>query len=166
MEIRPAARADLDAIGQMAYHAGWTSLSDVMYPGRAAALLDSHYSPPALKRSLLAGTLLVAVDEGEILGFAEAVLEDDHVHMASLCTSPVHRSLGVAARLVEAARALAPSLPVSTDVLLGNGEWEYFYETSGFVPGETIEAESDGLAMLYRRWWSTQQPAEAAGGRR
>lgn len=146
----------------MAYHVGWTSLSDSMHSGVMSAVLDSHYSPPALKRALLAGSLLVAVDEDAVVGFAEASIDRDHVHIASLCTSPVHRSLGVAGRLVAAARALDPTLPLSTDVLLGNGDWEYFCERSGFVPGETIETDANGTSMLYRRWWSSHQPAEAA----
>lgn len=155
MEIRTAQRRDLDEMGQIAYHSGWTSLSDSSLRQAATTVLDSHYSPPSLKRSLLAGELMVAVDGDAVIGFAETRVEGDHVHMASVCMSPVHRNLGVALRLVEAAKDLAPGLPLSTDVLLGNGDWEYFYERVGFFPGETIETTAGEDSLVYRRWWST-----------
>ncbi|NNF62778.1 MAG: GNAT family N-acetyltransferase [Acidimicrobiia bacterium] len=155
MEIRRARREDLDEIGHIAYQSGWTSLTDSSLCRSMAPVLDEHYSPATLKRSLLAGELLVAADDRDIIGFAEIRLRNDHLHMASICMSPVHRGLGVAVRMVDAVRELGPGLPISTDVLLGSGEWEHFYEQAGFFPGETIETAVGDESLVYRRWWST-----------
>lgn len=142
-------------MGEIAYQSGSTSLIDSTLCRASAPLLDAHYSPATLKRSLLAGELLVAVDGGCIIGFAEISMQGDHLHMPSICLSPIHRSLGVAVRIVNAVRDLAPGLPISTDVLLGSGDWEYFYEQAGFFPGETIETAVGNQSLVYRRWWST-----------
>lgn len=142
-------------MGQIAYQSGWTSLIDSSLCRSSAPVLDEHYSPSTLKRSLLAGELLVAVDDRDLIGFAEIRMQEDHLHMASICMSPIHRGLGVAVRMVNAVRELAPGLPISTDVLLGSGEWEYFYEQAGFFPGETIETDVGTESLVYRRWWST-----------
>lgn len=155
MEIRPARREDLDEIGHLAYKSGWTSLTDSSLCRSSAPVLDEHYSPATLKRSLLASQLLVAVDDCKIIGFAEISIQVDRMHIPSICMSPIHRGMGVAVRMVDAVRALAPGLPISTDVLLGSGDWEYFYEQAGFFPGETIETAIGDESLVYRRWWST-----------
>ena len=50
-------------------------------------------------------------------------------------------------------QALAPELPMCSDVVLGHLAAETFFESIGFVPGEVIEDDLQGEHIVRRRWW-------------
>jgi len=73
--------------------------------------------------------------------------------ISALCTHPEYRRQGAASLLLSKARSLAPSLPLTVDLLLGNRTGERFAEHQGFSPGETMEVHLYGKPFLERRWW-------------
>lgn len=152
MEVRPAHREDLVSIGRVAHAAVWTSCTGLLQPSTISASLERDYSPTSLKRRLLAGDLVVAIEaEGEVVGFAEAGIEDEHVsvkvHTAESGWRNPMRSL------LEAVRARFPGRPMCADVLLGNLEGERSCESAGFIPGEVIQRTLFGEQVVERRWW-------------
>lgn len=116
-------------------------------------MLRRDFSPGSLRRRLLRGRVLVAVEGGRVLGFADAAVEADHVRLTALGTDPERRHGGVAGRLLDEVRRLAPGLPVSAEVLLGCLAVEGYLEAQGFVPGEVLQSDLFGEATVERRWW-------------
>lgn len=151
--MRRAAKEDLVGIGRVADAAHWDAYSGLLGPGAISALLRRDFSPGALRRRLLSGLVLVAVEQGEVVGFADAIVAPDQVRLKALGTDPDWRHTRVAAHLLEGVRRLSPGLPVSADVLLGCATVEEYLEAQGFVPGEVIEADLFGELTVERRWW-------------
>ncbi len=87
------------------------------------------------------------------MAFADAFIEDDQIVLSAICTDPVFRRRGAAGLLLEWVRSLAPPLPIIADVILGSRAAESFYESKGFVPGETMQVTLFGERMIERRWW-------------
>lgn len=153
MEVRRAGKADLVGIAGVADAAHWEAYSGLLGPGTISALLRRDFSPGSLRRRLLEGGVLVAVDDGRVVGFADAAVDGGQVRLKALGTDPERRHSRVAARLLEEVRCLAPALPVSADVLLGCSPVEGYLEAQGFVPGEVIQSELFGELAVERRWW-------------
>jgi len=153
VEVRRAGRGDLMAIGRVADAAHWDAYSGLLDPATISALLCRDFSPGPLRRRLLSGGVLVVEEAGRLLGFADASVEGDHLRLAALATDPEDRHAGLAARLLEAVRGLAPDLPVSADVLLGCLPVEGYLEAQGFVPGEILQTTLFGEQAVERRWW-------------
>ena len=153
VEVRRAGRGDLLAIGRVADAAHWDAYSGLLDSATIAALLRRDFSPGPLRRRLLSGRVQVAEEAGRLLGFADALMEGDHVRLTALAADPDARHGGVAARLLEAVRGLAPDLPVSADVLLGCLPVEGYLEAQGFVPGEILNTTVFGQQAVERRWW-------------
>lgn len=152
MEVRQATRGDLLQIARVAHRSLWDSCEGLLRPATITAALDRDYSPSSLKRRLLGGGLVVAEEPpGEMIGFAEAGVEDEHV--AVRIHSAPDRGSEPARRLVEAVRARFPGRPVCSDVLLGNLDGERCCEAAGFVPGEVIQRTLFGEQVVERRWW-------------
>jgi GNAT superfamily N-acetyltransferase len=153
VEVRKAARDDLVGIGRVADAAHWDAYSGLLDPGTIASLLRRDFSPGSVRRRLLRGGVLVAVDEGRVVGFADAAVQADQVRLSALGTDPERRHARVAASLLEAVRRLAPGLPVTADVLLGCLPVEGYLEAQGFVPGEVLHVDLFGEPVVERRWW-------------
>jgi N-acetylglutamate synthase-like GNAT family acetyltransferase len=153
VEIRRAGRDDLVGIGRVADAAHWEAYSGLLDPGTISALLRRDFSPGSLRRRLLSGGILVAVDQGRVVGFADAAVESEQVRLRGLGTDPERRHARVAARLLEEVRKLAPGLPVSADAFLGCSPVEGYLEAQGFVPGEVLESDLFGELTVERRWW-------------
>lgn len=153
MEVRKAVRGDLAGIAGVAEAAHWDAYGGLLDPQVIAALLRRDYSPGPLRRRLLSGSVVVGTEGGRVVGFAAAVVTPDHVGLTALATDPQFRRAGVAARLLEQVRLLAPALPVSADVLLGCLPVEQYLEAQGFAPGEVLERDLFGQLTVERRWW-------------
>jgi GNAT superfamily N-acetyltransferase len=154
MRVRSARREDLSAVGRIAA-TGMADSCAGLLPGSAVdALLSVGFSPSALRRRMLAGSLLVAVDaDDRPVGFAAVERENGHVEVMTIVTDQPYRRLGVGASLLAAAARLSPGDPVCADVLLGNESGERFCEACGLVPGETVTSTIAGEQTVARRWW-------------
>ncbi len=145
----------MTALEQIAQQTAWDLYSDFLQPPAIKSLVEERYSRQALSRRMLAGTVLVATDEGEIVGFADISPASDHVAVKGLwAVDPA-----AVVSLLDAVTARGGSLPISFDVLLGDPRWEATLERRGFVPGETFDTTAGVEPVLMRRWWLT--PATA-----
>ncbi|MDH3397026.1 MAG: GNAT family N-acetyltransferase, partial [Acidimicrobiia bacterium] len=97
--------------------------------------------------------IYLVCEEGTVIAFADAFIEDDQIVTSALCTHPGYRRRGAAGMLLDWIRSLAPPLPIIADVVLGSQAAESFYEAKGFVPGETIQVTLFGERIIERRWW-------------
>jgi ribosomal protein S18 acetylase RimI-like enzyme len=153
VEVRRADRGDLVAIGRGADAAHWAAYGGLLEPATISAWLLRDFSPGSLRHRVLQGRVTVAEEAGRLLGFVDALVEGDHIRLVTLAADPEAGDTGVAGRLLDAARALAPSLPVSADVLLGCLPLEGYLEAQGFVPGEILNTTLFGQEIVERRWW-------------
>lgn len=153
MDVRRAERGDLVPIGRIAHRASW-DIYDGLVPSEAvAAVLDRRYSPSELKRRLLMGSLLVAVDEAKrVKGFLELESHSGHV-VAAVSTQPGPAGAAAGSSLIAAVCESDPALPVCADIVLGNVADEVLHERIGFVPGEVVEDDIAGHSVIRRRWW-------------
>jgi len=153
MLVRSAGRDDLLGIARVAEAGHWESYSGLLKPDTIARLLDRDYSPSALRRRLIRGGIVVAESEEALVGFADSLAERGRIRLKTITTEPTHRRHGVARYLLDAIRGLDETLPVCSDVLLGNLEGERFYEVHGFAPGEVIQGRLFDEDVIERRWW-------------
>jgi len=154
MRVRRARKEDLVDIGRIAESSLWDAYSALLPPASVEAMLHVGYSPGALRRRLIGGGLMVAVnDDDRPIGFADASCGEGHVLVSAIATDPPFRRLGVASSLLWSAAALAPGDPICTDVLLGNDDGERFCEACGLVPGETVTGVAGADEAVARRWW-------------
>lgn len=162
MEVRRAEPADLTSLGRLTQRAWRVSYRGLLADETIESILEHHYSPTNLARSIAAGQVWVAAYRDDTLGYAEALLDDEAITLTNLCTDPSNLRQGVGRALVHHIRDLDGRLPVCADVLLGNLAGEAFYERLGFVPGETVEHTMGEQAVVERRWWlGADQPVAA-----
>jgi GNAT superfamily N-acetyltransferase len=153
VKVRKATRGDLIEIGRVADAAHWGAYSGLLAPSTITRLLQRDFAPGPLKRRLLSGQVVVAESAGSLVGFADAEVQPGSVKLTALSTEPESRRRGIGRALLAAVRGMAPDLPVSADVLLGSLEVERFFESQGFVPGETLNGMLFDEPVVERRWW-------------
>ena len=152
MEVRIAGRQDLIEIGRLAHEVWWESYSGLITSETINQVLEANYSPSAIAERLLKHYCFLAVDDGETVGFAEGVPGEDRVVLETLhCRTGGDVEVG--RQLVERMHSLAPDLPMCSDIALGHLTAEAFFESIGFAPGEVIEDQIAGEAIVRRRWW-------------
>ena len=153
VKVRKATRGDLIEIGRVADAAHWGAYSGLLAPWTITRLLQRDFSPGPLKRRLMSGQVVVAESADSLVGFADAEVQPGSVRLTALSTDPECRRRGIGTALLAAVREMAPDLPVSADVLLGSLEVERFFESRGFVPGETLNGMLFDEPVVERRWW-------------
>jgi GNAT superfamily N-acetyltransferase len=153
VKVRRAYERDLPAIRQIAAVAWRTSYADLLGPGTIERWLDTTYSPSALEQRWQDHPIFLVEIDGLIIAFADVYVEGATIVLAALCTHPEYRRQGAGRVLLEKARSLAPTLPLSVDLILGNQSGERFVERLGFSPGETIDVHLYGEPFLEQRWW-------------
>lgn len=153
MKVRRARKTDLGAIAHIAAVAWRTSFTDLLDSDTIDHWLNTAYSQASLEQRLQDHPIFVVQVEGLIAAFADVYVQQNTIVIAALCTHPEYRRLGAASALLEKARSLAPSLPLTADLLLGNTAAERFVERLGFRPGKTLEVHLYGKPFMERRWW-------------
>lgn len=152
MEVRTARHPDLLEIGRLAHEVWWEAYAGLVTSDTINRTLDANYTPSALAQRLLKHYCFMALDEGETVGFAEGSPEEDRVVLETLyCREGVDIEVG--RRLIDKIHALAPNLPICSDVVLGHLAAESFFESVGFSPGEIVEEDLAGEHIVRRRWW-------------
>ncbi|HKZ30693.1 MAG TPA: GNAT family N-acetyltransferase [Acidimicrobiia bacterium] len=153
MIIRRAEPADLVEVAVIA-EGSWRAAYAGLLKGRTvSAWIEAAYSPAALRQRWEDHPIYLVLEEGQIIAFADAFIEDDQIVISALCTHRAYRRRGAAGMLFEWIRSLAPPLPIIADVVLGSDAAESFFEAKGFVPGETIQVTLFGERIVERRWW-------------
>ena len=151
--IRRAAPSDLVDVAEIASASWWAAYAGLLKPETVSAWVEAAYSPAALRQRWEDHPICLVVEEGKVIAFADAFIEDDQIVTSALCTHPDFRRRGAAAMLLDWIRSLAPPLPIIADIVLGSQAAERFYEAKGFVPGETIQVKLFGERLIERRWW-------------
>lgn len=157
MGVRRANRSDILGVARVVHAACWETYTGLLKPETISEAIATDYSPSMLKRRMLAGEIMVGIDDDEVVvGFVMSGLADDHVAVSAIAVDPEHRRHGHARELVEASfRKWDTELPVSMPVLLGSIDGEEFAESMGFVPGEIVERDLCGEPVVERIWWHT-----------
>jgi ribosomal protein S18 acetylase RimI-like enzyme len=153
MEVRRARKSDLPAIGHIAAVAWRTSYVDLLDSDTIKHWLETAYSKASLEQRLQDHPIFVVPVDGLIAAFADVYVQANTIVVSALCTHPEYRRLGAASALLAKARSLAPSLPLTADLLIGNKVGESFAEHEGLRPGETLEVHLYGKPFMERRWW-------------
>jgi GNAT superfamily N-acetyltransferase len=163
----PTDLSDVAAIAEGSWQAAYVGL---LKPETVSAWIEAAYSPAALRQRWEDHPIYLVVEGGRVIAFADAFIEDDQIVISAICTHPAHRRRGAAGILLEWIRSLAPPLPIIADVVLGGHAAESFYESKGFVPGETMQITRFGELLIERRWWlgtgvplATEDHRRAAG---
>ena len=153
MIIRRAEPSDLVEVATIAEGSWRAAFAGLLKAQTVSSWLEAAYSPAALRQRWEDHPIYLVVEEGAVIAFADAFIEDDQIVVSAICTHPVHRRRGAAGLLLDWIRSLAPPLPIIADVVLGSHAAECFYEAKGFVPGETIQVTLFGERLIERRWW-------------
>jgi len=151
--IRRAEPSDLVQVAAIADGSWRAAYEGLLKTNTVSAWVAAAYSPAALRERWEDHPIYLAVEAGVVISFADAFIEDDQIVISALCTHPEHRRRGAAGLLLHWIRSLAPPLPIIADVVLGSQTAEVFYESKGFVPGETIQVTRFGERIIERRWW-------------
>ncbi|NOY54854.1 MAG: GNAT family N-acetyltransferase [Actinobacteria bacterium] len=153
MKIRRADKRDLVSVAQIASVSWRTTYGDLLDADTIERWLAAAYSPSALQQRWQDHPIFLVEIDRHPVAFADVYIERNIIVVAAMCTHPEYRRHGAATSLLEKVRSLAPSLPVTVDLILGNRSGEGFVENLGFSPGETIEVHLYGEPFLERRWW-------------
>lgn len=163
MQVRPAIREDLVAIGRLLHQAWWETYSDFVSAARLDRALEARYAPARLAERLLRNSCFVGTDDHEVVGFSEGETTPDRIILHTLYCQPDVRGRGYGKGLLRRVTDLSSELPVCSDVLLGNVQAEVFYESRGFSPGEVLHDDLLGEAVIFRRWWLPAARVEIRG---
>lgn len=127
--IRRAERADLAALHAI------ERASAVLFPAGRIPDVDDVMPMDELEQGLAGGSLLVAVLDGVVIGFAMAKALDGNFHLTVMAVHPAHGKRGFGRRLVqaiidEAKRRKHPTVTLTT---FGDLPWNGpFYQGAGF----------------------------------
>jgi len=139
-------------IGRLAHEVWWESYSGLVTSETINQVLDTEYSPSVIAERLLKHFCFLAVADGKTVGFAEGIPGEDRVVLETLhCRTGGDVEVG--RLLVDRMHSLAPDLPMCSDIALGHLKAEALFESIGFSPGEVIEGQIAGEAIVRRRWW-------------
>jgi GNAT superfamily N-acetyltransferase len=153
MTVRDALPSDGPAIQSVAVVAWRDTYRGLLSEATIDSFVGVAYALDGIGRRIASDTLLVAEKDGVVIAFADAVAQPDWLTLGAMYARPEHRRSGAGSALLHELRRRFPGVPVAADVLLGNRAGEGFYERVGFVPGERIETELFGEAVIERRWW-------------
>lgn len=153
MKTHLARRDHLDEIMQIGAEAISASHTGLLRRDTIERWIAAAYSQTALEKRWQDHPMFVATDRDLPIAFADAWVEDRAVVLSALYTRPAHRNQGAGTSLLDRVASLAPSLPVTVDVMLGCRDAETFFEHRSFVPGEALEVMLFGERIVERRWY-------------
>ncbi len=127
---------DLDAVQKVAHITWAETYRCIIHEDEVTSFVERAYSEGSLRRRMETGVFLVAVLDGEVVGFADFDPEagkSGEVELAAIYVLPEMQGCGVGTRLLEAGigrfdSAGSLTLRVARDNL--GGRW--FYEARGF----------------------------------
>jgi GNAT superfamily N-acetyltransferase len=144
LTIRPAGPPDVDELGRIAAAAYQRY---VPRTGRPPAPMTADYA-----LAVRAGDAWVAVQEGQVLGFAVLVPQRSHLLLENVAVAPQAQGRGVGARLLVWAEERARDLGLdeirlyTNEAMTENLAW---YPRHGYA--ETHRSEQDGFRRVFFR---------------
>jgi GNAT superfamily N-acetyltransferase len=152
MDVRAAVVEDLAEVRAVAAAAWRDTYAGLLRPETIEAFIERAYSEERVTRRIAGDTFLVAVDEGSIVAFGDALAPEERVDLLAIYALPAWRGRGAGTALLTELRSRFPGRTIVAEVLVGNRKGEVFYERRGFVPGETVETDLFGEPVVERRW--------------
>lgn len=140
--VRSAEQRDLEHVGRIEDEAD-RILVDLLHPD------DWAPAPSGAERAAAAGLLLVAEQDGVVVGFAHVLEPDGVCHLEQLSVLPLHARRGIGRSLLEAAKdgARARGHERMTLRTYADVPWNApFYRSAGFVEEEPVTAFDRALA--------------------
>src|SRR5712671_2584583 len=140
MHVRAAAADDVVKVRALAAAAWRDTYAGLLRPETIETFIERAYSTERVLRRIEIDTFLVAVDEGSIAAFCDALAPEDRVDLLAIYALPTLRGRGAGTALLGELRSRYPGRTIVAEVLIGNRKGEVFYVRRGFEPGETVEA--------------------------
>ena len=148
--VRAASADDLEAVVAVARDAWYAAYGGFLDPETVEAGLARNYDEAVLSAAVDHGDVefLVAVDDGEVVGFASAERTwADEVELHTLYVHPDRWGEGIGSTLLEAVETWARGLDVdrvACGVFADNAVGVGFFEAAGFTRGDETRAELAG----------------------
>jgi len=148
MEIRPATPDDRAAIRDLARET-WHDTYDELDAETIDSTVDDWYADDALERALdePGTTVLVAADDGEIVGFTHGVVQGDEGDVLRMYVHPDHQGEGIGTALHERLRTDLEDFNMKRMRAIdfaSNEDSRRFYENLGFEQTDTGDVEIGG----------------------
>ena len=163
-DVRDASVEDAPDVQRVAAAAWRATYKGLLADRTIESFIEAAYGAETIRRRIELDTFLVAVADGAVRAFADAMERDRQLTLAAIYAEPEWRSRGLGSLLLDELRRRFPEAPIAADVLVGNRLGESFYERRGFAPRETLEASLFGEAVRERRWWLGAPPDEPPTG--
>lgn len=157
MEIREATTDDTEAIERVARASWENDYPDILSRETAREGVEEWYAPETIDAEIESDDALIPVAEtdGEVVGFAHAVEDEDGGTILRLYVAPDYRREGVGGDLLEHARDVLDARGaerVRVMVLADNEVGNEFYQRFGFElieEGETAIGETTYRENVY-----------------
>jgi ribosomal protein S18 acetylase RimI-like enzyme len=154
--IRPAVRADIPAIENVARLSWATAYDGLIPPDIQDRAIAAWYSDEALATAIesLQSLFLLAERIGQVVGFVNLQVSPGIVYLARIYVLPGNHRLGIGTHLLQVALAMVPNETdtVTVDVEEGNIHARAFYEKLGFVPSGARMVELFGFDLPLVRY--------------
>jgi ribosomal protein S18 acetylase RimI-like enzyme len=107
MEVRPATPSDIDGIQRVAHRSWDETYADILDAEVIDETVGEWYAEESLREACdkPGVTLLVAVDDEEVVGFCHGVLHEDEGDVLRLYVDPDHWGDGIGKRLLDRVRS-------------------------------------------------------------
>lgn len=171
MSIRRAEVADKPAIRDVARRSLQASYS--LGPQAITSAIEEWYGEERLDETLEDDdhVLLVAVEDGQVVGFSESTLAGDGIGtLLWLHVDPAYRGRGIASELFDGTTSELESIGadrIHGRVLADNADGNAFYRSKGFEPAGEESVEIDGRTYVENRYVETspggREPIEVDG---
>ena len=144
IELRPYRDDDRDVVVQLWWDS-WHSIRPGLRHPRGFDDLRARWSSEIVPRQ----RVVVAEDDGAIVGFAAADLEAGE--LTQIFIAPARKRQGIGHQLFAWAQALMPGGFV-LHTLVDNAASRAFYERHGLVAGNTHRNPANGMAVVEYHW--------------
>ncbi|WP_250005542.1 GNAT family N-acetyltransferase [Actinoplanes sp. M2I2] len=156
IEIRKAGPDDIEAIISVGQRT-WPTTYGFAGPEYVAKGLETWWSTEAIRRSLENTTVLVAEEDGSVMGTGNIDLRGEAPIIWKLYVVPEAQGRGVGSALIKELFGYADGRPVRLEYTDGNAPAADFYAAHGFVE---IRREADERPGWPAAVWVERRPAE------
>jgi len=167
-EVRDAHAQDVPELQRVASAAWRDTYSGLLASRTIESFIETAYATETILRRIDRDTFLVAVADGIVRAFADAVPRERYVTLGAIYAEPDWRSRGFGSLLLDELRRRFPGLPIAADVLIGNRIGEVFYErrwlrSARGARGRAVRRDRSRTALVAR--YTTRRAFDRLGWR-
>ncbi|WP_278101257.1 GNAT family N-acetyltransferase [Microbacterium proteolyticum] len=151
--IRGAVESDTEAICDFGSRYVADFYAPILGAEAAQSQVDTWWSDAAMRPAVVAGTVIIALRDGEIVGVAQVDIDLTPPMIWKLYVHPSLRGSGVGPRLLDAIEAILPADATSVGIehFTANTRAGDFYEREGFLV-DRVEDAASGDPRLRVTW--------------